>query len=530
MKKSPKKSKKKWGLILITAVLIILAMCFIVFYFELFDIVKYQKGLYSEKKAAYQQSKDFFSQIPDYKDSAEHLKLAQDELDYSDATSKMDIGEYDNAIEIFTSISGFKDSSDLILECKYQKGVEQLNNGDFTDAINTLDEIKEYKDAIELISESNYEIGLKFKESGDYMDMLHYLWAAGDYADSLEIAGDYLKNLNNCVVGVEFLNTFAIKNDGTVLVSGGNPYGEANVDTWQDVISISPANNFTIGLKEDGSILNTLDFTNSEELENSEMDEEALTYINDMFNFSEFNNIVDIDVSGGHAVGLKADGTVVATGSNDSYYGTSFYQESEVVHTGQAELSEWYDIISVDAGQFHSVGLKTDGTVVAKGANKDWFGQEIGQCEVDDWMNIVAICTGDFHTVGLKADGTVVATGLNDELYYLSTNGSSYKPVRKQSGQCNVEDWNDIVAISAGNAHTVGLRSDGTVVAAGNNSNRQCNVRSWKDIVAVYAGAYVTVGLKSDGTLMITGLNYQGSRNVSDFSDIRIPQNQAEAS
>ena len=36
--------------------------------------------------------------------------------------------------------------------------------------------------------------------------------------------------------------------------------------------------------------------------------------------------------------------------------------------------------------------------------------------------------------------------------------------------------------ISAGYAHTVGLRSDGTVVAVGNNDDGQCDVSDWTDI------------------------------------------------
>ena len=50
------------------------------------------------------------------------------------------------------------------------------------------------------------------------------------------------------------------------------------------------------------------------------------------------------------------------------------------------------------------------------------------------------------------------------------------------SGQCDVSDWKDIVAVSAGNGHTVGLKSDGTVVAVGENDDGQCDVKSWNNI------------------------------------------------
>jgi alpha-tubulin suppressor-like RCC1 family protein len=71
------------------------------------------------------------------------------------------------------------------------------------------------------------------------------------------------------------------------------------------------------------------------------------------------------------------------------------------------------------------------------------------------------VAGGEHHTVGLCSNGTVVAVGSNDE------------------GQCNVDDWKDIVQVAAGAYHTVGLRSDGTVVAVGLNTSGQLNVGSW---------------------------------------------------
>jgi alpha-tubulin suppressor-like RCC1 family protein len=42
-----------------------------------------------------------------------------------------------------------------------------------------------------------------------------------------------------------------------------------------------------------------------------------------------------------------------------------------------------------------------------------------------------------------------------------------------------VSGWTDVVAVSAGGDHTVGLRKDGTVVACGDDSSGQCNVSGW---------------------------------------------------
>ena len=70
---------------------------------------------------------------------------------------------------------------------------------------------------------------------------------------------------------------------------------------------------------------------------------------------------------GAHTVGCKADGTVVAVGSNED---------------GQCDVSGWRDVVAVSAGYRHTVGLKADGTVVAMGWN------EYGQCDVSGWTNI----------------------------------------------------------------------------------------------------------------------------------------------
>ena len=84
-------------------------------------------------------------------------------------------------------------------------------------------------------------------------------------------------------------------------------------------------------------------------------------------------------------------------------------------------------------------------------------------------------------------------------------------------GQCEVSGWRDIVAVSAGKYHTVGLKSDGTVVAVGDNKHGQCEVSAWRDIVAVSAGYDHTVGLKSDGTVVAVGYYYLGVCEVSDW-------------
>jgi alpha-tubulin suppressor-like RCC1 family protein len=192
-------------------------------------------------------------------------------------------------------------------------------------------------------------------------------------------------------------------------------------------------------------------------------------------------NVMPMVTAGaGHTVGLKSNGTVIAVGDNDD---------------GQCSVGDWIGIVQVAAGDYHTVALKSDGTVVAVGYDDD------DRCNVGGWTDIVQVAAGHQHTVGVESDGAVVAVGYD-------------------VGQCDVGEWTDIIQVAAGDLHTVGLRSDGTVVAVGTNSNGQCEVGDWTDIIQIAAGSYHTVGLDSDGTVVATGDAAFSRSNVSGWTDI----------
>jgi len=85
------------------------------------------------------------------------------------------------------------------------------------------------------------------------------------------------------------------------------------------------------------------------------------------------------------------------------------------------------------------------------------------------------------------------------------------------------------IQIAAGSGHTVGLKSNGTVVATGRNEHGECNIGDWTDVSQVAAGLNNTVGLKSDGTVVAVGWNYYGQCNIVSWTDIsnnsKIPHN-----
>lgn len=211
-----------------------------------------------------------------------------------------------------------------------------------------------------------------------------------------------------------------------------------------------------------------------------------------------------------HSVGLRSDGTVMAVGD---------------VRNGQCDVSDWRGIrptattvcgrpmrsqqytgkshTGASVGRYGGChGMEWASAMRSERMERSRKWRRTLGLRGDGWRDIVAIAAGDWHTAGLSADGTVIMAGNN------------------RYGQCHVSQWHNIKSVAAGYLHTAGLRSDGTVVATGANKHHQCEVGDWRGIMAVAAGSYHTVGLKSDGTVVAAGSNQYGQCEVSNWREI----------
>ena len=185
-------------------------------------------------------------------------------------------------------------------------------------------------------------------------------------------------------------------------------------------------------------------------------------------------NVVQIAASGYHSLALKSDGTVVAWGGYDAPAGLN-------------------NVVQIAAGSGYNLALKNDGTVVGWGDNGS------GQSGVPAGLSsVVQIAAGAFHSLALQSDGTVAAWGNN---FY---------------GQTSVPaGLAGVAQIAAGGPHSLALKNDGTVVAWGDNRFGQCTVPAGLgNVVQIAAGGYHSLALKSDGTVVVWGRNDVGQSIV----------------
>ncbi len=183
-----------------------------------------------------------------------------------------------------------------------------------------------------------------------------------------------------------------------------------------------------------------------------------------------------------HSMALRTDGTILAWGNND--------------HGQLSAPGDLGNVIAIAAGAQHSLALRGNGKPVAWGRNNNGQGRVPGDLE-----NLIAIAAGAYHNLALKEDGAVAAWGRNDF-------GQATLPA----------GLNGVIAIAAGGYHNLALKQDGSVVAWGRNDFGQATVPAGLNaVIAIAAGAYHNLALKQDGSVVAWGRN--------DFGQATVPVN-----
>ena len=171
-------------------------------------------------------------------------------------------------------------------------------------------------------------------------------------------------------------------------------------------------------------------------------------------------------------------------------------------NNGNGELNFPTDtnIIDVAIGAYHSLGLKSDGKIIAWGANNN------GETTIQENLNnVVAIYAGYGVSAALQANGNLVVWGDNSW-------GLLNKP----------NNINKIKSVSFGNAHILLLKFDGTLICWGNNLNYQLDAPNINNVVAIAAGGYHNVALLKNGNTISWGdsTNMQIYNSYSNIKQI----------
>jgi serine/threonine protein kinase len=405
---------------------------------------------------------------------------------------------------------------DYMKECDYQitKGLSDFNNITQTYILN---------DKLLGISEegSLYITGDIDNTSVSYQNETELLKGTSGWDDLKGIVG-YGGDFNHCLLGFQ--------KDGDILRSSFY-YGNTDLDGMDNLSKVMVMDGETlgcttiVGVQQDGNIkVYSTDDLFQYFIENG-MEKARYAKEMNLMEFYDYFSGVSYDSRGGYY--LSNDGKLYISEYSDSFeqqsgsYKTTAMPKNKVYRSDVAavlvavtddgkvklfgcegylppdemyEAEKWTDIIQVASINMYEfsefteaiIGLKSDGTLVS-------VVPEVGEhykSDTEKFSNVESIY-GGYGCVGvILQDGTAAFLKYG---------------VQDNYGQFNTLTWDNLTQLAMGKYHTVGLRSDGTVYACGNNLDGQCDVSDWADIVYIEAGETFTLGVKSDGTLLVAG-------------------------
>ncbi|MBP9686457.1 MAG: hypothetical protein KBD66_01495, partial [Candidatus Doudnabacteria bacterium] len=235
-------------------------------------------------------------------------------------------------------------------------------------------------------------------------------------------------------------------------------------------------------------------------------------------------------------VGIKADGTLWAWGSNGS---GELGQGDVVLRTVPTQVGSATNWESVTAGNGFVLAVRADGTLWSWGDNT--HGQ-LGQGDTTqrtsptqvgsatDWS---AVATGSGHVLALKTTGTLWSWG--DNTYGQLGQGDTTQ--RTSPTQVGVIDTWSKIASNPHSSSSHAIRANGTLWSWGYNNNGQLGLGVNDEVVhstmmqvgsgttwdSIHPGANHTLALQADNTLWTWGYNGFGQLGLGDTTQRTSP-------
>jgi tetratricopeptide (TPR) repeat protein len=155
------------------------------------------KDDYSNALNDYSAASEKFTKLGDYKDASSRAAACQDQselcqryMDYCDARTSFEAGDYEGAKTAFEALGNFEDAEELVVLCQqnidYKKAVALYDAGKYTEALPIFQELESggFAEADGWVDKTNYGIADDLFKAGSLYEAWGAFTQLGDYEDS----------------------------------------------------------------------------------------------------------------------------------------------------------------------------------------------------------------------------------------------------------------------------------------------------------------------------------------------------------
>jgi alpha-tubulin suppressor-like RCC1 family protein len=298
-----------------------------------------------------------------------------------------------------------------------------------------------------------------------------------------------------------YLHSLALCSDGTLAAWGYNVYGQLGNDSagpssvpvavdcsgvlaGRTVIAIAAGPFHNLALCSDGTVV-AWGYNNYGQLGTGDKATSRVPVVVNPIGALAGKQVVAVAAAAYHSFALCADGTLAAWGYNDEGElgdGTTTNRPLPVAVNLSGPLAG-KQIAALSAGQYHTLALCTDSTLLAWGYNNrgqlgttttasSTLPVAIGSSGVLAGKAVVSVRASGAHSLALCADGSLATWGWN-KYGQLGLTGVAQSNVPVVIDVAGVSAGQAIAQIAMGGNHSLARFTDGSIAAWGDNANGQ---------------------------------------------------------
>jgi alpha-tubulin suppressor-like RCC1 family protein len=263
---------------------------------------------------------------------------------------------------------------------------------------------------------------------------------------------------------------YGTEQNSPVQVLTEDPISPGSYINLDDIVQVAAGGSFSMALNSSGSVY-VWGQNNYGQLGTGNT-----TNLGVATKLASFTNVAFIAAGEYHAIAVKKDGSVYSWGLNSSgQLGNT--NTRNVSSPALVSTLSGYFIKKVDCGNAHSIAVDSKGNVWTWGNNSN--GQlgdgllvnkatpfKISSASFND---IVDVNAGQYFSGALKSDGTYYSWGLNSN-GELGFNSTPDTVVKTPTSIVLPATFTEIVDVKSGASHSLALKSDGTIYSWGKNS------------------------------------------------------------